>query len=58
MRSNVVFAIASRQLAIESREAAPTTIHSSALRTLSDPERSIVRGYIKAMRMLSEGVKK
>mgnify|MGYP000899160005 CR=1 FL=1 len=58
MRSALLFSIASRQLAIESGEAQTTTIHASALRGLSDPEPRILRGYVRAMRALNQGVKK
>ncbi|MBX7132566.1 MAG: hypothetical protein K1X67_07830 [Fimbriimonadaceae bacterium] len=58
MRSALLFSVASRQLAIESGEAQPTTIHASAMRGLSDIERRILRGYVRAMRALNQGVKK
>lgn len=58
MRSALLFSIASRQLAIESGDAQRTAIHLSAMRSLSDTERRVLRGYVRAMRTITEGVKK
>lgn len=53
-----LFSVASRQLAIETGDAQPTAIHRSALTGLTEPERRIVRGYVRAMKVLNQGVKK
>ena len=58
MRTNLLFSVASRQLAIELREACETPIHASAMRGLSESDRRVVRGYVKAMKSLTLGVKK
>jgi len=58
MRSAVLFSVASRQLAIVTGDAQPTTIHRSAMRSLSEPARRAVQGYVRAMSALNQGVKK
>ncbi len=58
IRTALLFAVASRQLAIETGEAGPTTIHAMAMRGLTTEEHQMIRGYVRAMASLNQGVKK